>query len=238
MQAGRMLMTLAVLGLLPAAPAFADPAAADPARLALGRAIAARLLPAGAYARMMKGSFDGIVDKTVDTMGQAPIASLAAMSGMPQDKIGKLGKTTLAGIMAILDPAYPQRVAVVTQVMLARMSTVMADFEPSMREGLAEAYAARLSAAQLGDIEHFLETPSGSAYAANALTIQTDPAVMSRVTAMIPAMMQALQGMGPDIAKATANLPPPRRVADLAPAERQRLAALLGISETKLGGNK
>ncbi|MDE2301277.1 MAG: DUF2059 domain-containing protein, partial [Sphingomonadales bacterium] len=61
-----MLITLAVLGLLPAAPVFADPAAADPARLALGRAIAARLLPAGAYARMMKGSFDGIVDKTVD----------------------------------------------------------------------------------------------------------------------------------------------------------------------------
>jgi hypothetical protein len=151
--------------------------------------------------------------------------------------LAKLGKTTLGDIMAILDPVHDQRTAIIMQTTVASMTAIMTDLEPSIRDGLAEAYARRFTASQLADMNRFFDTPSGQAYAANAMSIQTDPAVMSRMQAIIPVLMQRLPGIMDQASRATAKLPPPRKFNDLTPAERAKLAGLLGVPEAQLEAN-
>jgi hypothetical protein len=151
--------------------------------------------------------------------------------------LAKLGQTTLADIMAIFDPVHDQRTAIIMQTTIASMTTIMTDLEPSIREGLAEAYARRFTASQLADMNRFFDTPSGQAYAANAMSIQTDPAVMSRMQAIVPVLMQRLPGIMDQANRATAKLPPARKFNDLTPAERAKLAGLLGVPEAQLEAN-
>lgn len=203
-----------------------------------GRKIAAQLWPDGTYAKMMESVMGQITGQVMDSMTALPIRDLAAMSGMPSSQLDKMGKGTLEQILAIQDPAYHQRMKIMMDTMMPELTKVMAQMEPAMREGLAQAYANRFNPQQLADITRFFQTPSGQAYAANAMLVQTDPAMMAKIQGAIPKMMEAMPTIIAKIKAANDTLPAPRKYADLSPADRAKLAGLLGISEKDLAARQ
>ena len=224
----------------PAPAAEASPALppVDPARLQTAAATVDHIFPAGTYAKIMNGTMDSIVRQSVDSMAALPMRDLVGLAGLKPEEAAKVGKGTLAEVMAILDPAFRQRTDLSMAVMRDEMTRMMTQFEPDMRAGLAEAYARRFSASQLDELNRFFATPTGSEYAANAMTLFMDPAVMGRMQALLPQIMRQMPAMIQKMTAATANLPKPRRYADLTAAERARLARLLGLSEADLAGRQ
>ena len=213
------------------------PAPVDAARLAAARIAVGHVFPAGTYARLMNGNMTVMLDSMVKTSGSIPLREAAALAGESPAELNKLGKTTISDIMTILDPAYDQRMGIVMHTTMAEMTRIMTELEPGIREGMAEAYARRFTAAQLADINRFFDSPTGQAYAANVMTIQADPAVLSRMQAIVPVVMQRLPSVMEQASQATAKLPPPRKFNDLSPAERTKLASLLGVPQATLAAN-
>lgn len=209
-------------------------APADPAKLAVARDIARRLLPEGTFERMMSSVMNGTMKSITDGMMSMPLKSLAGMGGVDAAKLKDLGPGSMKQMMAILDPAFDRRMALTTQVMGVEMGRFMSTMEPEMREGLAETYANRFSPAQLADVDAFFKTPSGSAFAAQMMTAQTDPAFMARMQQMIPKLMQAMPGIMGKVQAATADLPKARKFDELSPAEKADLSKLMGIDPAKV----
>ena len=222
-----------------AAPANPKAAAApvDPARLAAATIMVNHVYPAGTAALVMKNSLNGMLDKIISSSPQMPLGEIIALSGQPAVEVAKLGKAKIADIMAIYDPAYQQRIGAFMHVFMDGMSSIVAQMEPGIREGMAQAYASRFTLSQLADMNRFFATPSGQAYAANAITIQTDPAVMTRIQAIYPVMMKQLPALMQQGIQATAKFPARRKFSELSPAERTKLAALLGVPESQLEAN-
>jgi hypothetical protein len=185
----------------------------------------------------MNGNINVMLDGIVKNSGLFPLREAAVLAGQPQAELAKLDKTTIAGIMAILDPAHDERMSIIMHTTMAAMTDIMTQLEPGIREGLAEAYAVQFSLSQLSDINRFFDTPSGQAYASHAFSIQTSPAVTARMQAIIPMLMQRLPAIMDQASQATAKLPPMRKFSDLSPAERVKLAGLLGVPEAQLEAN-
>lgn len=205
--------------------------------MAAARITVDHVFPLGTYARLMNGSMNAMMDNMVKAAGQIPLSEIAGLAGQPPADLAKLGKTNLNDIMAILDPEHEERTSIMMHSMMSTMMGIMSQLEPSIRDGVAEAYARRFSIGQLADMNRFFDTPSGQAYAANAMTIQADPAVMARMQAIVPVLMQRLPAVMSEAHQATAKLPPPRKFTDLSPADRTRLAALLGVPESQMEAN-
>ena len=224
----------------PAPATSASPALppVDPARLQAATATVDHIFPAGTYAKIMNGTMDTIVRQSVDSMTALPMRDLVGLAGLKPEEAAKVGKGTMAEVMAILDPAFRQRTDLSMTVMRDEMTTMMTQFEPDMRAGLAEAYARRFSAAQLDELNRFFATPTGSEYASNSMTLFMDPAVIGRMQALLPQIMRQMPAMIQKMTAAAANLPKPRRYADLTAAERAQLARLLGLSEADLAGRQ
>jgi hypothetical protein len=210
------------------------PAPADPARVAIGRSIAARLLPDGSYQKIMGGSFSHMMDGMTEQMMSMPMAQIIRMSGLSPTQAPKMGTATMHQIMEIVDPAFEQRMHIMMPIMMQQMGQLMGRYEPALRDGLAEAYARHLTLAQLTDLDRFLQTPSGSAYAAQAMEIQTDPAVIAKMQAVMPEIFKAMPAIMEKVQAATASLPKPKTAADLTDADRAQLAKLLGVDPAKL----
>jgi len=215
------------------APA-ATAAPVEPARLAIATRIALRLMPDGTYRQILGGSLNRIMDMTMDGVANMPIKTLAGMGGLDAAALEKMPSATLKQVTEILDPAYQQRTRTIMSVMTTEMANFVSTMEPSFRDGLAEAYATHFSAAQLDELERFFQTPTGALYARQALLLQTDPAVMARMQTMIPKMMQIMPDVMKKAAAATAGLPKQRTFADLTPAEKNRVAQLLGMDPAKV----
>lgn len=235
----RISTAFAALALLGAsAPAFAaEPAQGlaaadlDPARLAAARQTVDYIFPAGTYGRIMSGTMDQMMDSIMDSTAQMPIKSLTAMSGFDTSK---LGSASIAEIMEIYDPAYKERMRIVTRTMMADMTRLMTQFEPEIRDGLAHAYASKFDARQLGEMNAFFATPTGKAYAADSYLIMMSPEVMAKMQAFMPRLMQQMPAIMEKVKAATDKLPPVRQYADLGEAEKDKLATLLGISRADL----
>ena len=112
-------------------------------------------------------------------------------------------------------------------VMMGEMMNVM---EPPMRKAMAELYAIRFSGAELAAIDAFFATEAGTKYARESLSMASDPRLMSASMEMLPALFASLADMEGRIKERMANLPEPRRFADLSPEERERVAKLTGLS--------
>jgi hypothetical protein len=214
------------------------PAAVDPARLATARKTVDYVFPIGTYARLMNGTMNGLMDRMMDSVGKMPLRELAALGGVSQDKLTKLGDGTLREVMAIYDPHYQERTQVTMRAMTAEMVKLMTRFEPAIRDGLAQAYARRFTVGQLDELNHFFATPTGTIYAADSMAIFMDPEVMSKMTELMPSILKEMPALTAKMKEATASLPPPRNFEDLTAAERQRLAGLLGVSVDELGRQK
>ncbi|KPF73988.1 hypothetical protein IP88_08235 [alpha proteobacterium AAP81b] len=234
-------MRLLLAGLLALAPpavamaqAASPPAVAapvDPARLAIARRLAAALMPPGSFRTMMGAAMDQVAQQSLNSAFDLPVKSFMGAAGLPADAAAKLPPTTVRELMRVVDPAFEERTRRMLPVLTGGMVEFVSAEEPNFREGYAEAMARRFDAGQLLAIEAFFKTPTGAAYAASMLTLQTDPAFVARSQAMIPRMMQAMPAIMAKVTAATADLPKPRKFDDLTEAERAELARLLGLPE-------
>lgn len=206
----------------------------DPMRLAAAKVTVDAIFPPGTYARIMKTSMDAVMGPMMDGMKDMPLRQLAGMTGLKDDALSKLGDGTIREVLTIVDPAFDQRMQVTTRVMMDEMSGMMAQFEPGFREGLSRAYAKRFSVVQLSELNRFFATSTGALYASESMTIFTDPEVLAKMQEMIPQMLTEMPAITAKVETATAGIPKPKRPEDLSPAQRSKLARLLGISEREL----
>lgn len=215
-------------------PAHAQTPANDASlRAEAAQHIAARLIPDGIYQKMMSGTFDKLIDGMMNQMMDLPLRDFMKLGGLDDSKLGKMSPATLREIGAIVDPAMRERSRLMMTVMMPEMGQIMTKMEPSVRSGVATAYANRFSAAQLAEIDRFFATPTGSEYAAQSMLIMTDPAVIEQMQAMMPELMKAMPAIIAKVKTASDALPKPKKAADLTPAERKRLGELLGVDLDK-----
>lgn len=199
-----------------AAPAVAQTtpvaAAPDTPRLETARRVMGRLWPDGLYRRMMSGTIQQIVDSTMASMGQIPVEEMAKAAGSKED-LGDIKGKSMAELMEAADPAYRERTRITIDVMMGEMIPLMEKAEPGIRESLAQSYARRFTAAQLADLDRFLATPSGSAFADQFFLAYTDPEVVQQMQSFTPELMKAMPAILTKVQAATAHLPPPRKPA-------------------------
>ncbi len=207
----------------------AQPMTHDPAVVAVAQKVVDQTFPPGLFKKMMGPAMQQMMSGMSNQFANMPLQEIAKLGGASPAEVAKLDKVTLAQIMEIVDPVYQKRMDIVMNTTLGEMGNVMSKIEPDMREGYVEYYANHYSLVQLGEINAFFATPTGSAYASQSMLIGTDPVVVGRMKTMMPKIMQ----MMPDIiAKATkaqeeAHLPKQRSYKDLTPTQRRQLDRLL-----------
>lgn len=206
----------------------------DPAQLELGRVTAGKLLPDGAYGKMMDQMMGSIMKPILAMDPGFSAGTISAKTGMDYEAAEKLTEEQRAAIEAILDPGRNQR----TEGGLALISPLLIEagklLEPPMREGIARAYARKFSAAQLTEINGFFATPAGAAYAAESFAIQMDPEVLSATMQAMPVMMSKVMGGATEMEAKMKALPQERKIAELNATELAQLAKLTGRSTQDL----
>ena len=218
----------------PAATVSAAAPSADPARLAEARIVIARLLPPGIYRTVMSATVAPMMETMGESMKTLPLREMAAMGGLDPKQAAALDKVNLEQVMAIYDPHWRERSQLTMRAMVDQMGTFFTTLEPELREAYAHAYADSFTLDELRDLDSFFTTPTGAKYAARYMTISTDPAVAAETRAMVPKLLQQMPTFLAAGQKATAALPPPRKLKDLDPAQRAALAKALGVKEDQL----
>lgn len=239
-------MRKALFWMAGAALAFAAPApllaqaqeqAADPARIAAAKPVVDKVFPVGTYRRMMGETMSKMMDSMMDGVMKMPLAQLARIGGVPSEKIATLNDASTAEIGAILDPHFRERTKKGMDAMMASMADLMNGFEPQVRDALTRAYARKFDGRQLGELNSFFATPTGDLYARESMMMFMDPEIMREMQAFMPEMMKKMPDIAAKAEAATKDLPAPRKIADLSPAERDRLAKLLGVKAGDLNDN-
>jgi hypothetical protein len=210
------------------APASAAAAPVDAAHLAAAQTVVNEVFPAGTYRKMMSGTFDQMMGQMSDQMLNIPMADLARMGGLPEDKLKGVKPATLRQVMLIVDPYFQKRMDAMMPVMMNMMIDLMDKMEPDVRAGLVEAYARRFTTAQLTELDRFFSTPTGNSFAAQSMLVYMDPAVMTRMQKMMPKIMEMMPDMIKKMQTATAAFPPMPKDSKLTKEQRDKLAALLG----------
>jgi hypothetical protein len=204
--------------------------AADPARLAAAQTVVNEVFPVGTYRKMMDGTLDKMMGQMSDQMLNIPIADLARIGGLPEDKLKSVKPATLKQIMLIVDPAFQKRMDAMMPVMMGMLVDLMDKLEPDVRAGLVEAYAHRFTSPQLAELDRFFSTPTGGAFATQSMLVYTDPAVMERMAKMTPTLLEMMPAMIKKMQAATAGIPPMPKGNQLTKQQRDKLTALLGSS--------
>ena len=217
-----------------AAPMASAQSAPDPARIAAARPVVEKIFPVGTYRRMMDGTLSKMMDGMMDSVMKMPIARLARVGGVPDDKLAGLDDASMTEISAIIDPHFRQRTKLGMDAMMGSMVDMMDGFEPKVRNALTRAYARKFDGKQLGELATFFGTPTGDLYARESMMMFMDPEIMSEMQALMPEMMKKMPEMAAKTEAATKDLPPPRKVADLSRQERGKLAKLLGVEASVL----
>ena len=227
---------IACIALAVAAPLSAQTAAPSltaEAATPLASEIAAKLFPDGTYRKMLGPQMTQMLSGMTDGVGGMPMGPLLKAAGLPEVDAAKLDKTTMDQIMAIVDPAYKQRMRLMMDGMFAAMIPLFEKLEPDLRAGLAVSLDHRFSATQLAELRGFFATPTGNAFAAQQMLLFMDPAVMGRMQAAMPKIMAGMPQLIATAVKTNDRLPKAKKYEDLTPAERTKLAALLGVDEGK-----
>lgn len=181
-------------------PAQPDPA---PARLALARTTASGMLPNGLYADLFDEVMGGVVDR---------VLSLSpADFGAKADKDKAATATSLREKIAKEDPHFEERMRIMERVIREELVKISALMEPRMREGLARSMARRFDEKQLTEINAFLATDSGKAFAAQNMRMWVDPDVMRSMVQSVPHMIAAMPGAMMRLEAETAHLPKPKK---------------------------
>ena len=190
----------------PAAPATAI----DPQRLALARVVADHLFPAGTYQKMMSGSMDGMMDAMMGSMMDMELGDmLPPGSEAERETERETANKTMRELAAAEDPHFEERMRITNKVLTGQMGTIMSRFEPQVRDSLARTYARKFSLEQLGELNRFLDTPTGRAFGAESMMIWMDPEIMSSIMKAAPDLMKEMPAVMEKVQAATAHLPPP-----------------------------
>jgi hypothetical protein len=219
--------------LLPAAAVAQDAkvaTAVDPARLAEARQTVDALFPVGTYRRMMGSNFSRMMSGMLDGMMDMPVRDLVALDGTTPHEVAKMSDATVRQVMEIVDPAYQRRNSVMFDNMMGGMTDVMDGFEPEIRGALVDAYAAKFTTVQLREMTGFFATSTGRLYAENAMTLAMDPAFLDKMLKLAPRIMEAMPTIMAKASASTKQLPPRKSYSTLTQAEKDRLAALLGLA--------
>lgn len=218
----------------PATPAPAVQAPVDPATLAEARLVIGHLVPPGVYKKIMGPMMAPMIDNMGGMMKAMPLKQIAEMGGISAQDAAALDKVDVEQVMAIYDPHWQERMRLSMHAMFDAMGDFFTTLEPELREAMAQAYARHFTLGELKDLDQFFGTPSGSRFASQYMTIMTDPAMTDEMKAMMPKMMQQMPQFIAAAQKATAGLPPPRKIEDLSPANKAKLAKAIGITPDKL----
>lgn len=228
---GALLLACATPALAQTAPGAAP---ADPARLAAAQTVVAKLVPAGIYKRLMGTSFDQLIETMTDSMREMPINELVRLTGIDKQDAAALGEGTIGEVMDVYDPRWNDRMKLGTRAMADSMAEMMVEMEPVVRGALARAYAREFSAAELAELGRFFATSAGSHYADQSLALSMDPEMVKAMSDLMPRMMEHMPDLVARAEAATRDLPKPRTNKDLTPAERKKLAGLLGVDARTL----
>ena len=220
-----------------AAPVTNAQTAPDAARVAAAQPVVDKIFPVGTYRRMMEGTLSKMMDSMMDGVMKMPIAQLARIGGVPEEKLAGLNQSSMEQISAIVDPHFRERTTLGMNAMMASMTEMMDGFEPKVRDALTRAYARKFDGRQLAELAAFFRTPTGDLYARQSMMMFMDPEIMSEMQALMPEMMKKMPEMAAKAEEATKKLPPPRKIADLSQEERGNLAKLLGVKASDLKDN-
>ena len=176
----------------------------DPARLALARVSAAAMWPEGAYGNMMTSFAGGMVDNVMRLKkSDLPI---------PTDKKAKPDATadlSLHDAAAAKDPYFDQRMAAIRAAVTDEFGKVSAVIDPRVRDGMARAMARRFDARQLTDINAFLTTPSGRAFAGQYMQLWLDPDMLRGMMSSMPEMIKLMPDVMKRVKEANDKFPAP-----------------------------
>lgn len=187
---------------------FPPQAAPDPARLALARVSVHSMWPDGAYGKMMSSFMGGIFDRAM----QLKPSDLAAL-GKPGEAAAAGGKmdVSLHDKAASEDPYFDQRIAAMRQVLESEVGKISAVVDPRMRDGLSRAMARRFDTRQLTDINAFMATPSGQAFAGQYMQLWMDPDTIRSIFASAPEMMKMMPDIMQKVKAANDKFPKPEK---------------------------
>lgn len=191
------------------APAPENVPALDSARIAAARPVIDRLWPLGTYRRMMDGTMSKLMDAMMSQMMGMRAADMVGSAGEAGKKAAtEAGERTLGEMAATADPAFRERMKITMDTMMHEMIPIMEKIEPTVRNNLTSIYARKYSVTELGDMARFFATPSGQAYASNAMLVFVEPEMIQGMTAFTPELLKAMPNIMKKVEAATAHLPP------------------------------
>lgn len=210
----------------------------DPARLALAQKTTAALVPAGGLEKMLDNVYGKMFNTFLEEMGGTSDLSLSIKTGVDSETIAALDADTKKAVAAVFDPNSKQRNDQMIKVIRPLISEFLADLEPPMRDGLAHAYARKFTPAQLGEMNAFFATPTGSVYAAESMALSADPEVMVIMIKAMPPVISKFIDRGPALEKQFKDLPKEKSLTDLSDAELAKLAKLMKVDVKVLKDNR
>lgn len=207
----------------------------DPQKLQLARSVAAKLLPPGTTAEVLRAPLNMKVADLVHSYLMMPVARFAEEHGAELPEEGLNGPPVKrVRLLEILDPASQARLRVIGPVIQQMVAEAAATKEPQLREALALAYGQRLSVSELQALDRFLATPEGTAFGRTSATLENDLGVFAARQSADRAILDAVPAMMKRLTEATASLPKIRDTPDLSGTERKEVAKLLGIDPGQL----
>lgn len=206
----------------------------DPAQLNLAEQAVGKILPDGVLTKIMGDMFDKILGPIANMLPEMSSGEIMTRTGIYDGAVENLDAEKRSQITEILDPARKQRGQKMVETMVPLMTEAMGALEGPMRTGLSRAYARKFSAEQLGEINAFFATPTGSFYASESYALQADPEVMNATFKAMPMLLQKVMASGPDIEAELKKIAEERKLTDLSRKEMKQLAGLLDVSLEKL----
>lgn len=210
----------------------------DPARLALAQKTTAALIPAGGLEKMLDNVYGKMFDTIMEEMGATSDLSLSIKTGVESDKIAALDADTKKAVADLFDPHRKERDDQMLKVVRPLISEFLTDLEPSMRDGLAHAYARKFTAPQLTEMNGFFATPTGSLYAGESMALSADPEVMVAMIKALPPVISKFIDRGPELEKQFKELPKEKGLTDMSDAELAQLARLMKVDVKVLKDNR
>lgn len=175
-------------------PAGPEP---DPVRLAAARGAVQTMFPTGAYAKALTSFSDGMIDRGLE-MSEADFAALAPTVTGKSKKAKPPSTLPLRRMLGDKDPNFDAKLAAIRAFMgqtFVKLGTIA---EPKFRDGMARALARRFTAAEIGEVNAFLATPTGAAYGREMVGLWFEPDVMRGAITVFPEMIKLLPDMMKD----------------------------------------
>ena len=149
-----------------------------------------------------------------DRMMEMKASDLGAASGMKTPAMAAANDLSIHDQAARKDPYFDQRMAAMRQVVTEELGRVSAIIDPRMREGLARAMARRFEAQQLGEINRFIATPTGQAFAGQYMQLWVDPDTIRSIFTSVPELMKLMPEVTQKFKAVEEKFPKPPKTAE------------------------